>query len=113
VLICGLPEFSVITSSWRSESMAVKHSSTATNCWNSPAARAAVEVFTPEPAPLAALTDRVRKGFDPQGVLKYAVVTADNVGRSVDETVRVLQALQTGGLCPAEWEPGKALLTIT
>jgi len=33
------------------------------------AARAAVEVFTPEPAPLAALTDRIRKGFDPQGVL--------------------------------------------
>ena len=25
--------------------------------------------FTPEPAPLAALTGRVRKGFDPQGVL--------------------------------------------
>jgi peroxiredoxin len=45
-------------------------------------------------------------------VLKYAVVTSDNVGRSVDETVRVLQALQTGGLCPAEWEPGKALLTV-
>jgi glycolate dehydrogenase FAD-binding subunit len=33
------------------------------------AVRAAVEVFSPEPAPLAALTDRVRKGFDPQGVL--------------------------------------------
>ena len=33
------------------------------------AVRAAVAVFTPEPAPLAALTARVRKGFDPQGVL--------------------------------------------
>ena len=32
------------------------------------AVRAKVEVFTPEPAPLAALTQRVRKGFDPQGV---------------------------------------------
>ena len=49
--------------------------------------------------------------IDPEGVLKYAVVTDDNVGRSVDETIRVLQALQTGGLCPAEWKPGKALLT--
>jgi peroxiredoxin len=49
--------------------------------------------------------------IDPAGELKYAVVTADNVGRSVDETLRVLQALQTGGLCPAEWKPGKALLT--
>jgi glycolate oxidase FAD binding subunit len=33
------------------------------------AVRAKVEVFTPQPAPLAALTQRVRKGFDPQGVL--------------------------------------------
>lgn len=48
--------------------------------------------------------------IDPDGVLKYAVVTDDNVGRSVEETIRVLQALQTGGLCPAEWKPGKALL---
>jgi peroxiredoxin 2/4 len=50
--------------------------------------------------------------IDPEGTLKYAVVTADNVGRSVDETLRVLQALQTGGLCPAEWEPGKAMLSV-
>lgn len=48
--------------------------------------------------------------IDPDGILKYAVVTDDNVGRSVDETIRVLEALQTGGLCPAEWKPGKELL---
>jgi glycolate oxidase FAD binding subunit len=33
------------------------------------AVRAAVGVFSPEPAPLAALTDRVRRSFDPLGVL--------------------------------------------
>jgi glycolate oxidase FAD binding subunit len=33
------------------------------------AVRAAVEVFTPEPPGLAALTARIRKSFDPQGVL--------------------------------------------
>ncbi|HZC57931.1 MAG TPA: FAD-binding protein [Xanthobacteraceae bacterium] len=33
------------------------------------AVRAAVDVFSPEPAPLAALTERIRKSFDPQGVL--------------------------------------------
>ncbi|MGO8923565.1 MAG: FAD-binding protein [Xanthobacteraceae bacterium] len=33
------------------------------------AVRAKVDVFTPEPASLAALTQRVRKGFDPRGVL--------------------------------------------
>ncbi|MFB8734347.1 hypothetical protein ACEQPO_11505 [Bacillus sp. SL00103] len=29
------------------------------------------------------------------------------MGRDVDETLRVLQALQTGGLCPANWKPGQ------
>jgi alkyl hydroperoxide reductase subunit AhpC len=48
--------------------------------------------------------------IDPQGVLQYAVVTNLNVGRSVDETLRVLQALQTGGLCPADWRPGRELV---
>ena len=33
------------------------------------AVRAAVDVFTPEPVALAALTKRVRESFDPQGVL--------------------------------------------
>jgi glycolate oxidase FAD binding subunit len=33
------------------------------------AVRASVDVFTPEAAPLAALTSRVRQSFDPQGVL--------------------------------------------
>ena len=33
------------------------------------AVRAAVEVFEPEPAGLAALTKRVRESFDPSGVL--------------------------------------------
>jgi glycolate dehydrogenase FAD-binding subunit len=33
------------------------------------AVRASVDVFTPEPPVLAALTKRVREGFDPQGVL--------------------------------------------
>ena len=33
------------------------------------ALRAAVDVFEPEPPALAALTKRVREGFDPRGVL--------------------------------------------
>ncbi|MCC6445500.1 MAG: peroxiredoxin [Armatimonadetes bacterium] len=45
--------------------------------------------------------------IDPEGVLQYQVVHALNVGRSVDETLRVLQALQTGGLCAADWKPGQ------
>lgn len=48
--------------------------------------------------------------IDPEGTVRYQVVTDDNVGRSVDETLRVLDALQTGGLCPANWKPGQKLL---
>lgn len=48
--------------------------------------------------------------IDPEGIVRYQVVTDDNVGRSVDETLRVLDALQTGGLCPANWKPGQKTL---
>lgn len=48
--------------------------------------------------------------IDPNGVLQYSVITALNVGRSVDETLRIVQALQTGGLCPSDWKPGSKLL---
>ena len=49
--------------------------------------------------------------IDPEGVLRYAVVHDLNVGRSAQETLRVLQALRAGGLCPADWAPGEDLLT--
>jgi peroxiredoxin (alkyl hydroperoxide reductase subunit C) len=45
--------------------------------------------------------------IDPEGVLRYKVVHDLNVGRSADETLRVIQALQTGGLCQADWRPGQ------
>jgi alkyl hydroperoxide reductase subunit AhpC len=48
--------------------------------------------------------------IDPQGILRYSVIHDLNVGRSVDETLRVLHALQTGGLCPVDWKPGEKTL---
>ncbi len=45
--------------------------------------------------------------IDPEGILRYQVVSDLNVGRSVDETLRVLQALQSGGRCPIDWQPGE------
>ena len=45
--------------------------------------------------------------INPEGELKYQVVNHNDVGRSVEETLRVLQALQTGGLCPMNWKPGQ------
>ncbi len=48
--------------------------------------------------------------IDPDGVLQYATVNNLNIGRSVDETLRVLQGLQSGGLCPSDWKPGQKTL---
>ena len=45
--------------------------------------------------------------IDPKGVLQFASVNALGVGRSVDEALRMLQALQTGELCGVDWHPGK------
>jgi len=44
--------------------------------------------------------------INPEGILQYMVIHNENIGRSVDETLRVLQALQSGGLCAANWRPG-------
>ena len=50
--------------------------------------------------------------INPDGVLQYSVVHDLNIGRSVDETLRVLQGLQTGGLCGADWTPGQENLKV-
>ena len=50
--------------------------------------------------------------IDPEGVLRYAVIHDLNIGRSAEETLRVIQALQTGGLCQAEWRPGQETLKV-
>ena len=50
--------------------------------------------------------------INPEGVLQYSVVHDLNIGRSVDETLRVLQGLQTGGLCAADWTPGQENLKV-
>jgi peroxiredoxin (alkyl hydroperoxide reductase subunit C) len=48
--------------------------------------------------------------IDPDGILRYQVVHDTTVGRSVQETLRVLQALQSGELCPVGWKPGEKTL---
>ena len=49
--------------------------------------------------------------IDPQGTIQHTTVNFLSVGRSVDETLRVLRAFQTvektGEVCPANWTPGK------
>ncbi len=45
--------------------------------------------------------------MNPNGEVQYLVVSDMNVGRSVEETLRVLKALRTGRLCPSGWKPGE------
>ncbi len=44
--------------------------------------------------------------IDPKGIIQHSAACNMNVGRSVEDTLRVLQALRTGRLCPADWCPG-------
>ncbi|MCM2358350.1 MAG: peroxiredoxin [Geobacteraceae bacterium] len=48
--------------------------------------------------------------IDDKGVLQYLSVNNLSVGRSIEETMRVLDALQTGELCPLGWKPGQKTL---
>jgi alkyl hydroperoxide reductase subunit AhpC len=55
---------------------------------------------------------------DPRGVIRWVSVNDLAVGRNVDEVLRVLDALQTGELCPCNWragalEAGDAVVTET
>jgi alkyl hydroperoxide reductase subunit AhpC len=49
--------------------------------------------------------------IDDEGVLQYSVTHNLNIGRSVEETLRVLEALQAGGLCASDWKPGQKTLS--
>jgi peroxiredoxin 2/4 len=44
--------------------------------------------------------------LDQNRVVTYALASPINVGRSVSETLRVVRAIRTGRLCPAQWMPG-------
>jgi len=49
--------------------------------------------------------------IDPQGIVRWVSVYDLNVGRNVQEVVRVLDALQTDELCPCNWQKGQETLT--
>ena len=52
--------------------------------------------------------------IDDKGVLRQITMNDLPVGRSVDETLRLVQAFQYtdkhGEVCPAGWKPGKATM---
>jgi len=44
---------------------------------------------------------------DPEGMVRWVSVYDLNVGRNVNEVIRVLDALQTDELCPCNWKKGE------
>jgi lipoyl-dependent peroxiredoxin subunit C len=60
--------------------------------------------------PEAGVAQRATFIVDPQGVIRFVYVTDLNVGRSPEEVLRVLDALQTDELCPCNWKKGEETL---
>lgn len=48
--------------------------------------------------------------IDPDGVLKCYMVNDLSIGRNVDELLRLVEAFQTGDLCPVGWKKGDKTL---
>ena len=46
--------------------------------------------------------------IDPEGLVQYQVVHGLSVGRRSQEVLRVLTALQSGGLCREDWMPDQS-----
>lgn len=49
--------------------------------------------------------------IDPEQKIRYILIQDLPVGRNVDEVLRVVAALKTGGLCPINWKKGDKTLT--
>ncbi len=49
---------------------------------------------------------------DPQGVIRHVSVTDMSVGRNPQETLRILDALQSDELCPCNWQKGEDTLKV-
>jgi alkyl hydroperoxide reductase subunit AhpC len=60
--------------------------------------------------PQAGVAQRATYIVDPEGVIRFVYVTDLSVGRSPEEVLRVLDALQTDELCPCNWQKGEETL---
>ena len=60
----------------------------------------------------ALVANRATFIIDPDGIIRFASVTDLSVGRNPDEVLRVLDALQTEGLCPCNWKKGEDTIQL-
>jgi peroxiredoxin (alkyl hydroperoxide reductase subunit C) len=50
--------------------------------------------------------------IDPDGIIRFVMVTDLNVGRNPSEVIRILDGLQSDELCPCNWKKGDDTLTL-
>ncbi len=62
--------------------------------------------------PEAGVCQRATFIVDPQGIIRFVMVTDLSVGRNPQEVLRVLDALQTDELCPCNWQKGQETLHV-
>jgi len=62
--------------------------------------------------PAEGVAQRATFIVDPQGIIRFTMVTDLSVGRNVKEVLRVLDALQTDELCPCNWQKGQDTLKV-
>lgn len=55
----------------------------------------------------AGVSQRATYIVDPQGIIRFMMITDLNVGRNSNEVLRVLDALQSDELCPCNWQKGE------
>jgi peroxiredoxin (alkyl hydroperoxide reductase subunit C) len=60
----------------------------------------------------AGVAQRATYIVDPDGIIRFVMVTDLNVGRNPKEVLRVLDALQTDELCPCNWSKGDKTIDI-
>jgi alkyl hydroperoxide reductase subunit AhpC len=49
---------------------------------------------------------------DPENIIRHVSVNDLQVGRNPEEILRILEALQDGGLMPCNWNPGQPALKV-
>lgn len=49
---------------------------------------------------------------DPDGIIRFVMVTDLSVGRNPKEVLRILDALQTDELCPCNWSKGEETIDL-
>lgn len=62
--------------------------------------------------PEAGVAQRATFIVDPENIVRFVYVTDLSVGRSPQEVLRVLDALQTDELCPCNWQKGEETLVL-